>query len=214
MKTIRDYKKMLIGIVDNEKIYLSPPSWDCGRYWGFGYLGNKNCHYHVDGLSKEINLHDALIEHFGKSLIVRSSDLWTFAELFQSFYTLRKTAEMLKNGSAHLTNNPCKDIIINSDESKRINEIVLPSIFDEIYKILDRNQNNKKLFNQLVALNIEGDTKKVIDFMNQNSIKTDDLESIKGITKNDYHIIHGVWWSDYHKNKKLANAKNSNTDEV
>ena len=54
MKTLINYsKKTFIGTVDGEKIYLSAPSWDCGWYWGFGYLGNNNCHYHVDGLKKE-----------------------------------------------------------------------------------------------------------------------------------------------------------------
>ena len=46
------YNKIKLGVVNNETIYLTPPSWDCDWYWGFGYLGNKNCHYHIDGLNK------------------------------------------------------------------------------------------------------------------------------------------------------------------
>ena len=34
-------KKYLLGYINNESIYLSPPSWDCNWYWGFGYLGKK-----------------------------------------------------------------------------------------------------------------------------------------------------------------------------
>jgi hypothetical protein len=203
MKTLREYgKKTYIGTVDNEKIYLSAPSWDCGWYWGFGYLGNQNCHYHVDGMSKGKNLYDAFRHHFGNSLIVRESDLWQFAELFSSFYALKKTAEVLGRGGSHFTGNPCKDIIINKVEVDRINNIVLPAIFDEIYKILDRNKDNQSVFNELVKLNIEGDTNKVIKYMNEKCLKPDDLNSIDGISKHDYHVIHGFWYADYHTKRK------------
>lgn len=202
MKTLRNYTKKLIGKNHNENIYLDAPSWNCGWYWGFGYLGNRNCHYHFDGLNKNKDLHGAIIEHFGSSLQIRTSDVWVFAELIKTFYNLKNTAELLGSGSSHLTSNPCKDLIINKDEVKRINEIVLPSVFDEIYKILERNENNNKLFKKLVSINLKGDTKKVIDFMKKNSIKTDDLETIEGITKNDFSIIHSFYWEDYHSNKK------------
>ena len=132
------YDKICLGKVEGKKIYLSPPSWDCGWYWGFGYLGNKDCHYHVSGLMKESNLFDGILSHFdGGTFILREDkDLWTFAELFATFYTLRETAEVLGRGGSHYTGNPCRDIIINKQEVKRINEVVLPEIFKEIYKLL------------------------------------------------------------------------------
>ena len=48
-KVKKDYKDSTIA---NKYLYIDKHSWDCGWYWGFGYLGNKNCHYHVDGLKK------------------------------------------------------------------------------------------------------------------------------------------------------------------
>ena len=135
MKTLRDYSKIYIGKNNDEKIYLSPPSWDCDWYWGFGYLGNKNCHYHFDGLSKDKNLYAGIIEHFGDSLVVKTSEIRTFAELIQTFYELRN---ILGRGGAHLSSNPCKSLITNEKEVNLINEFILPAVFDEIYKILDR----------------------------------------------------------------------------
>lgn len=131
-------KKYTMGIVDGERIQLSPPSWDCGWYWGFGYLGNRNCHYHLDGLNKDKNLYDALKEHFGDSLTIKEKDLWTFCELIATAYSLKEAAEVLGRGGAHYTTNPCKDIIINKAETDRINSIVLPAIFDQIHLILNR----------------------------------------------------------------------------
>ena len=209
--------KIYIGERDGEKIYLSAPSWDCGWYWGFGYLGNKNCHYHVDGLTKHesydfdskvwkyefTNLFDGFKKHFGNSLIVRDSQLWTLCELFKTFYTLRETAEVLGRGGSHYTNNPCKDVIINTDEVTRINTVVLPAVFEEIYKILIPAQNNRTIDKKLVDLFIEGNTSKVVDFMLENKIHTDDLKQIDGLTSNDINVIHSAYWERYHKNKNL-----------
>lgn len=215
MKTLSNYSKILLGYNDDEPIYLSPPSWDCGWYWGFGYLGNRNCHYHIDGLTKiekynsdakvfttkSVNLYDGFIEHFGNTLKVRKSDLWTLVELFSTFYKLRDTAEVLGRGGSHYTTNPVKDLIINTDEVTRINNVVLPQVFEEIYKILWRNAENDKLFKKLVAINLKGNTTKVVEFMNENSIKTDDLKDIEGLTKDDFNNIHSYWWKNHHTNK-------------
>lgn len=215
--TIRTYKKRtLLGYHDNEPIFLSGPKWDCGWYWGFGYLGNNNCHYHVDGLTKIstyntdkkvfeyefVNLKDGFEKHFGDTFIVRPSDQWTFAELFKSFYSLRETAEILGRGGAHLSSNPCKDVIINTDETKRINEVVLPAIFDEIYKILERNADNQPIYDQIALLILDGDTRKVIDYMKANGMTPDDIHDKNGVSLADYYIIHSMWWKIYHAENK------------
>lgn len=134
-----NYKKIKLGVVNNENIFLNPPSWDCGWYWGFGYLGNKNCHYHLDGLSKDCNLFDGIKKHFGDSFIIKDDkDIWTFAELMQTFYSLKESAEVFGRGGSHYANNPCKDIIINKEVATTINNIVIPAIFEQIYKILNK----------------------------------------------------------------------------
>lgn len=134
---MNNYKKILLGEHDGENIYLSPPSWNCGWYWGFGYLGNNNCHYHLDGLSKNKNLYDAIKEHFGDTLTIKDDkDIWTFCELIVTFYALKEAAEVLGRGGSHYTTNPIADKIKNIEEVERINKIVLPALFDEIYKIL------------------------------------------------------------------------------
>ena len=129
--------RFLIGEVDKEKIYLSAPSWDCDWYWGFGYLGNNNCHYHIDGLDKNTHMFDALKNHFGDSLRIKDdNNLWTFCELMQTFYTLKETARVLKLGGSHYTSNPISSIIKNEEEAERINKVVMPAIFNAIKAIL------------------------------------------------------------------------------
>ncbi len=212
-KTLRKYSKFLLGNHNNEPIYLYPPSWNCGWYWGFGYLGNKNCHYHLSGISNGKDLHTGLKEHFGETLKIKPSDLWTFAELINSAYKLKEAAEVLGRGGSHLTSNPCKEIIKNKKEVKRINYIVLPAIFDEIYKIIDRNKNNDKLFKKLVEIDNKGLTSDTIDFMFLNNIKPEDLKIVEnnenynhkyinGISKYDYSRIHSSYYHKLHRNTK------------
>lgn len=148
-----------------------------------------------------VNLYDGFVKHFGTSLMIRLSDLWVIAELFETFYTLKETVEVLGRGGSHYTTNPISDLIKNTNEVERINNIVLPAIFEEIYKILLRNQNNTKLLKNILNLNLKGDTVKVVNFMKENDITTDDLKAIDGLSKGDYRIIHRYYWKEYHANK-------------
>lgn len=217
----KTYNKVLLGYNDKEPIYLSPPKWDCGWYWGWGYLGNNNCHYHVDGLKKIskynhdknvheyefVNLKDGFDKHFGNTFIIRPSHRWQFAELFESFYSLKEIAEVYNRGGSYLTTNPCRDIIKNLDEVKRINEIVLPAIFEQTYNIIEQNLKNADIFNELIDLNTQGYTKAVIDFMFDNNIHTDDLKIIPKITQHDFNNIHTQYWKRIHETTSKTNTK-------
>lgn len=139
MKTTIFDEKVYIGSdSDGAREYLAEPSWDCDWYWGFGYLQNKNIHHHVDTLNKNKNLYDALTEYYGDTLVLKEKDLWTFCELMSTFYALKETAEVLGRGGAHYTTNPCAEIITNKEEAKRINDVVMPALFDTIYKLFKK----------------------------------------------------------------------------
>lgn len=136
---------------DSEGIlyWLEEPRWDCGWYWGCGYVetytNNKNpqnardinSHQHFDGLFFNKNKHgfDVFKEFFAES-VLSDKELWQLMELMKTIYTLKETAEVLGRGGSHYTTNPCKEIIINQDEVKRINEIVLPALFTAVKDIL------------------------------------------------------------------------------
>lgn len=115
-----------------ELIYLSSPSFDCGWYWSFGYLGNNNCHYHLSGVAGEgRNMRDALLSDYELAPWV-AENLWEFCELAMTAYALKETAEVLGRGGSHFTTNPCCDLIKNPEEVTRINKVVLPAIFAAI----------------------------------------------------------------------------------
>lgn len=117
-----------------KNIKLSAPSWDCGWYWGLGYLGNRNCHYHLDGYKKHnVNIWDYLKNEFGESLtITDDNDLWVFCELMSSAYILKETAEFYHTGGARYTTSPCQDKLKDEGLWRRINEIELPLVLDTL----------------------------------------------------------------------------------
>ena len=134
--------KIYLGVSkDHGNVYLSKASWDCGWYWGFGYIGNKNCHYHFSGLTfdNSKNMFDAIKEHFTSFVITDDSKLWKLCELMQTFYHLQTTAEVLGRGGSHYTANPLSELIKNPKEVTRINEVILPRLFEEIYKLFESN---------------------------------------------------------------------------
>jgi hypothetical protein len=61
---------------------------------------------------------------------------WTLSELFKSFYGLKSSAELFHRGSSNYTTNPCADLIKNDDWENKINQEILPVIFEKIYEIL------------------------------------------------------------------------------
>lgn len=146
---------------DNTSIYISKPTWDCGWYWSFGYLGNNNEHYHLSSyqiknhmfnlengkfkfIAEQRNKHmyDCLLEDYELSDNIKDN-LWVFCELALTIYALKETAEILNRGGYHTTENPCKDVIINPDEVKRINEIVLPVLLNTFWHLVTTGKIKK-----------------------------------------------------------------------
>ena len=119
-----------------ETIYLTLPTWDCNWYWSFGYLGNRNWHYHLSGYAegRNICMHDALLSDY-ELVPALAAKLWVFCELAHTAYTLKAAAEVLGRGGSHQTTNPCAATIKNQAEVERINTVVLPAIFAQILDI-------------------------------------------------------------------------------
>ncbi len=121
-----------MGIVEGKRIYLSKPSWDCGWYWGVGYLGNKHCHYHLSSFI-EGDFKENLLNHFDKisSKLLKKDNLDKFCELFIEIYKLRKFSD-----ENHIQNIE-KLVVIPEIAYKvnHINRVKLPAIFKQIDKI-------------------------------------------------------------------------------
>lgn len=134
---------------DGTKYWLEKESWDCGWYWGLGYVHtftnnsnpersrDINSHSHFDSMffKKNINGYDA----FRQLLVdtpLSDEELWTLVELMRTAYTLKESAEVFGRGGSHYTTNPCADVIKTPGMVMKINDEMIPSIMEEVRKIL------------------------------------------------------------------------------
>ena len=126
--------KILIGTTeDYGRIYLRKHSWNQGWFWGFGYLANKNCHYHMksylDGEHWEIN------KTFTTSPLTQEN-WYIILDLFKQAYALKEAAEIYQYGghiSQRLKN--VTDIITNQGHADLLNhdlKVLLDTTWDYI----------------------------------------------------------------------------------
>lgn len=143
VSTLRGQNLYLIGkYKDGETIWLREASFDCGWYWGFGYLHTKGSHTHYD--SAIIGRHNGAMchvigDHADIKTHLTDKEQWTLTELMQSFYTLKQAAEVFGRGGSNystIQGSEIQKIIKNADFVKHINEVQLPAIFAEVYKLL------------------------------------------------------------------------------
>jgi len=123
---------------DGQKHWLEAPKWDCGWYWGFGYIetytNNKNPH-----LARDISGHSHWDSHDYTTILTSKTfsegEGWELRELFAQFYFMRQAAEIFNRGKAHQANtkleNWKKPALV-----KEINEKRIPAITARILEIL------------------------------------------------------------------------------
>lgn len=135
-------KQVQIGTYHNRPVWLRVPSFDCGWYWGFGYLGNTQCHFHLDGLAamepklSGKNLYDQLVEMFGETLTIPREKLWKFCEIVKTVYTLKEAAALFGLGGSRYTTNPDSDKITITEYSDRINNELIPLQIQSLWRLL------------------------------------------------------------------------------
>jgi hypothetical protein len=132
---------------DGVKYWLESPSWDCGWYWGFGYIktytNNDNpasskditSHQHAD------NFLEWAIDWNGKERILvdttfSKEEAWELSELFERFYILKKTAELFGRGNAHITETQRVPSIKRPELAEGINKVLIPQITKAIYVLM------------------------------------------------------------------------------
>jgi hypothetical protein len=148
---------------DGIRYWLEAPSWDCGWYWGFGYVETYQQN-RTPSKARDIDSHSHIDSSFMGKVSFYNTDKnawdyteyihnifdcptftettfsekegWTLSELFKTFYQLRESADMFGKGGSHITTNPCADIIANKEWAKHINEVMIPAITAKILEIL------------------------------------------------------------------------------
>ena len=132
--------------------WLESPKWDCGWYWGFGYIETYT-HNTQPQLAKDINSHEHATNFMSEFFIewngskprleettFSRSEGWELCELFKRFYTLRKSADMFYRGGSHVSSSVLESISESEKQDKiisdKINQVMIPKVTDRILEIL------------------------------------------------------------------------------
>ena len=149
-------KVYLIGIdVNGDYIWLEEAKFDCGWYWGYGYIetytNNKhpekskdiNSHRHFDGCIAAYKHKDGEFIHHPNAnpdlmfTTLTRDESWKLGEYMRTAKSLDESARVFHIGGSHVTS--CKEeskLIKNDEMGDKINEVMLPHLFKLIDKLL------------------------------------------------------------------------------
>ena len=140
----------LLGVnYAGEKVWLEKESWDCGWYWGFGYLhtytNERNpersrdidSHFHFDSafLKGPENAYDEFKGYF-EDTVLTDAEIWELVDLMKTAYTLKTMAELYHRGYSHYTERAGIEALKDPEKEKDINERLLPQVFERIRALL------------------------------------------------------------------------------
>ena len=134
----------LIGTIEGKYQWLEAPAFNCGWYWGFGYVEEYTSHKqpntsrdivsHQHMSSLLINGHD-----FSKfdGIVLNDKEKWQFAELFKQFYLLREMADFShkEKPSCGITGSLVDHGNLKS-WNEEINTVMIPKITSKILELL------------------------------------------------------------------------------
>jgi hypothetical protein len=136
---------------DGINYWLEEPSWDCGWYWGFGYVENYqnnrapekardiSCHQHFDGLF--LKGPSCGRDVFKKILVetpLSDDEIWELCDYMRTYYTLREVAELFKHGYSYYTERAKIDQLQNEEQYDLVNKVWLPEVFKRIQNIFEK----------------------------------------------------------------------------
>ena len=149
--------------IDGKLMWLEAPKWDCGWYWGFGYIETYidsqnpekskdiDCHQHFDGLVGAQEYSDMEKGCFRKGEYINNvydspqliettftnEDGWKISELFEQFYLLKNMAEFCHRElpGCHVTTSTV-DHGNMKEWYEHINQVMIPKITAEIMRML------------------------------------------------------------------------------
>lgn len=137
---------------EGTKYWLEEPSWDCGWYWGFGYIENYqnnrepekardiSLHTHFDRLF--LNGPECSRDMFKKLLVetpLSDDEIWELVDYMRTFYTLKDTAELFKHGYSWQTSKAKIDQLQNEEQYDLVNKVWLPEVFKRIQNLFEKN---------------------------------------------------------------------------
>lgn len=141
--------KILLFKADNNRYYLRKPKFDCGWYWGLGYLATgRGSHLHFGSYFEHKLFCDALADFDDTPFTKEESYIIT--DYMRQLYRLREMANMLHLGNTHITSN-AKVLEQfeeqNTAEYKRICNVLIPTVWNALVDVLlDEDEDRRQAY--------------------------------------------------------------------
>ena len=130
--------------------WLEEPSWDCGWYYGFGFVETYTHNTRPD-LARDINSHqhfDSLFlngpkcskdmfKEFFVETPLSDDEIWELVDYMKTFYTLKSVAELFKHGYSWQTSKAKIDQLQSDEQNDLVNKVWLPEVFKRIEKLFE-----------------------------------------------------------------------------
>jgi hypothetical protein len=147
-------------------IYLEDFTWECGWYWGGGYVEEPNrpggaitdirAHYHFDGFGfypdcwdgtthipgARCNLYDGFRARISRTPL-SEAEVWRLCDLMKQFYAYKAAAEAFQYGG-HMISNGRTEAEIKPDMAAAINRHIEEVIIPEVRKLFDTSEQAAK----------------------------------------------------------------------
>ena len=135
---------------DGIRYYLEESSFDCGWYWGIGYIetftNNRQptrsvdimSHEHFDNKFMRGGYVDGYEKFFKKSTLDRHQ-IYKLFELMEVAYTLSHMAGISETSPNRENDGSCYDYLKNQTEYLNIIKVKLPAVLADIYNLLGGN---------------------------------------------------------------------------
>jgi hypothetical protein len=123
--------------VRGESLYLEKHKFDCGWYWGFGYIGNRNLHTHMD--STFLNGITGINEIFEESTFTQK-EWWIIRDLFIQAYALKNCAKVYRHGGHQTSEKGLTGCIKSKEMEDQINKD-LERVLNQVWDFMTRDRS-------------------------------------------------------------------------
>lgn len=121
------------GMIAGKRLYIDKHNWDCGWYWGFGYIGNSRLYTHFDGnLLYKLQIVDIFIRPR-----YTQGQWYAIQDLFKQAYALDKAAMVYQVGGNITGDRDIAGLILNKEMADKLNAD-LKIILDKAWSILGK----------------------------------------------------------------------------
>jgi hypothetical protein len=146
-------EKIYLGTFQGERYSLEKHSWDCGWYWGFGYVGNFRLYTHFS----EVFLGKSFPRKKDfEELNFSEESWWVILDCFSQAYALKRAAEVYRHG-AHIACDSRARLLVSEEMEKKLNQD-LEKLLNFIWTFMLEKKRKMKLLLREEKREVEGET--------------------------------------------------------